>query len=273
MQYEQPKYIEENINVSKTSDLAEFTKYIVIILALVFTLLGFTNVFTGFAVQHFPPVVEKKLGSLVGQDLRYDDDDKRVDELQSILDELTNGENLPFKKYEIRVVNSDKINAMAVPGGIIGVTKGLLDHLESEDEIAFVIGHELGHFKNKDHLKSLGRGISAVLLSTILLGADSDISKFFMATMNIAEAKYSQEQEKAADLYGLKLLYKNYANAYGSIHFMEKILKESKFGKLIYFFASHPHPELRLAYLKQEILLNRMNTNEQDIIETELNNN
>jgi Zn-dependent protease with chaperone function len=67
-------------------------------------------------------------------------------------------------------VQSDAVNAMAVPGGKMVVFSGLLDSLSSTNGLMFVLAHEVGHFKNRDHLRLMGRGIVLSILAMLALG-------------------------------------------------------------------------------------------------------
>ncbi|UPT72551.1 MAG: M48 family metalloprotease [Elusimicrobiota bacterium] len=60
-----------------------------------------------------------------------------------------------FKGYHLQVLDSDEVNAFAAPGGFVFVTKGLLKHVKSEDELAAVLGHEVAHVAKKHGLKTI----------------------------------------------------------------------------------------------------------------------
>jgi predicted Zn-dependent protease len=60
-----------------------------------------------------------------------------------------------FKGYHLQVLDSDEVNAFAAPGGFVFVTKGLLKHVKSEDELASVLGHEVAHVAKKHGLKTI----------------------------------------------------------------------------------------------------------------------
>jgi len=98
--------------------------------------------------------------------------DDRLRETQLLVDRLAH--HWPDSPYQFRVEvdDSEQANAMALPGGLIIVTQGLLDQVESENELAFVLGHELGHFKNRDHLRALGRGIVLSMFFAVVTGND-----------------------------------------------------------------------------------------------------
>jgi Zn-dependent protease with chaperone function len=140
-----------------------------------------------------------------------------------------------------------------LPGNNIIITTALIEGLESENELAFVLAHELGHFANRDHLRGLGRGLVLLTISTILFGADSSVSQVLENSLQNVEMKFSQNQEKKADLFALRLLNERYGHVGGAIDFFEKLKKKEKGGRFLYFFATHPHSLERIRYLKQEI--------------------
>ena len=89
--------------------------------------------------------------------------DDRLYETQMLVNRLAeHWADSPYT-FRVEVDDSGAANAMALPGGLIIVTQGLLDEVESENELAFVLGHELGHYRNRDHLRALGRGIVLAL--------------------------------------------------------------------------------------------------------------
>src|SRR5688572_4000191 len=72
----------------------------------------------------------------------------------------------PNMAWRFSVVNSDKVNAFAVPGGYIYLTRGLLFRLSNEGQLAGVLGHEAGHIAGRHSAKQIGRARTAQGLST-----------------------------------------------------------------------------------------------------------
>src|SRR3954464_4234039 len=119
--------------------------------------------------------------------------------------------NLP---WEFHVVDDASVNAFALPGGFIYVTRGLLASINDEAELATVVGHEIGHVTNrhsvqqisKSQLAQLGLGIGSIL--------SSDIAKFGQiagAGLSILFLKYSRDAENQADQAGFRYaLHDNY---------------------------------------------------------------
>ena len=97
-------------------------------------------------------------------------------------------------------------NALAFPGGLIVLTTGLLDGLGSENELALVLGHELGHYAGRDHLEGLGRGL-ALAFTLGIFGAGESGSAAGLAALaaQLAARGHDREQETLADAFGLAL--------------------------------------------------------------------
>ena len=157
-----PKKPREGINVSDVHPLAEagtLTAGLIGIFVLGVLLLIFI---VEIALYFIPTETEAELFSdWLPEDLvTVSPSDERLDEIQLLADRLARHWDDPPYEFRVEIDDSDVANAMALPGGLIIVTQGLLDEVQSENELAFVVGHELGHFRNRDHLRALGRGIA-----------------------------------------------------------------------------------------------------------------
>lgn len=241
------------MNVSQTSPIKELFLLLgglLGILILIYIVLGLA---VDFVVMRLPPDLEKHLGTLF---IRAFADQERTpadDYLQEMLDTLVEFSSLPTSGYEVHLIPSADANAVALPGGHIVVLSGLIDELESENELAFILAHELGHFADRDHLKGLGRGVVLTTISTFLVGVDSALTQFLMRSLLNVEMKFSQHQETEADLFALDLLYRRYGHIAGATDFFAKLAEEDPHGRLAYFFATHPYPQDRVETLKQEV--------------------
>jgi len=122
-----------------------------------------------------------------------------------------------------------------------------------------ILGHELGHFANRDHLRGLGNILVLRVTIAYVLG-DASVFKSIVATTvkAISRANYSQKQEKQADKFGLMLLDKTYGQVTGSTDFFQKLAKDSK-GHFD-FLASHPAPAKRVKKINQLIEENNYDT-------------
>lgn len=166
--------------------------------------------------------------------------------LQALVDDLQKCSSLPVKITVSRLAN-DTPNAVAIPGGNMFVFKGLLDHVQSENGLAFVLAHELGHFINHDHTKGLGRGLVLMTLASMLTGPNSSISRLLTPSIELNTAKFSQDRESKADQTALQILSCHYGHLAGATEFFES-LKETDQGDsgLNHYFSSHPQMEKRI---------------------------
>lgn len=249
-----PREITENVNVSKTSPLREFFVLsfgIIGTLIAIYIVLGLA---VNLVVPHVSPQLEDRLS--IPFTSQYDGEDKASPvgvRLQQVLDALVSHGDFSDREYRVHLVPSPMVNAMALPGGNIVVFSGLVNRVQSENELAMVLGHELGHFKNRDHLRGLGRGLVLMFLSSATLGVDSSVSKVLQSMLVDTEMKFSQKQELQADLWGLDLLRKTYGHAGGATDFFTGLGQEEKHGRAAYFFATHPYPERRVRALESVI--------------------
>ncbi|MBU1076799.1 MAG: M48 family metallopeptidase [Spirochaetes bacterium] len=250
-----PKILNDYFNISKRSPIADFFILVSIslgILLAVYFLLGFA---VDLIVPHIPIQVEKTLGKIFT--LQYNSNKKASENkyismvLSGMVKQLPSSHQK--RDYRIRIVPDQEINALALPGGNIILFTGLLDRVRSENELAFVIGHELGHFSNRDHLKRMGRSLVIIMVSFTLLGQDNSISKFLVNTLIGAQMKYSQKQELEADLIAVELLNKQYGHVAGALDFFNRIKSEGNFSRILSYFSTHPHTKDRAEVLKEVI--------------------
>jgi len=247
-----PKQLEENVNVSKSHPLTELLWLIgglIILSGLIFFVLGIT---ADWAVSKTPIKVETWIGQLALNEFPAAENQALEQRLQSLLDSLP--EESPLHQYNFRIFLSDTedINAIALPGGNIVVFSGLLELMKSENELAMVLAHELGHFAHRDHLRGLGRGLGVAVAATLLFGEESAASSLVSKAMLTFQAKYSQDQESAADQFGVDLLTRRYGHAGGATDFFSRLSEEAG-SKLPYLLASHPHPQERIDALNERV--------------------
>jgi predicted Zn-dependent protease len=175
--------------------------------------------------------------------------DPRAAPAQELVERLAR--HWPENPYSFRVgvIDDEQPNAFAVPGGWIGVTTGLLAQLESENELALVLGHEIGHFRNRDHLRGLGRGIAlAVVLGALGLADSGATSSLATFAAGVADRAFDRDQESDADLFGLALVYSEYGHVAGALGFFERLPEpESAVERhLTHYLATHPMNEDRI---------------------------
>lgn len=171
--------------------------------------------------------------------------DPRQPRLQALIYALS--KHWPENPYHLRVevMDEEAPNAFAVPGGLIIVTSGLLEGADSENEVAFVLAHEIGHFRGRDHLRALGRG---ALLGVVLAVAGVNDDGFVTNTSQFLGLQYGRDQERDADAFGLGLLNAHYGHVAGSTAFFSRVREEmGDLGDIPSFLQTHPASEERIA--------------------------
>jgi predicted Zn-dependent protease len=162
--------------------------------------------------------------------------------------------NLP---WEFHVVDDASVNAFALPGGFIYVTRGLMGSINDEAELATVVGHEIGHVTNrhsvqqisKAQLAQLGLGIGSIL--------SSDIARFGQlasAGLSVLFLKYSRDAENQADQAGFRYaLNQGYDVREMSKVFetLDRLSQSSGGGKLPEWLATHPSPGNRIEHIEK----------------------
>lgn len=195
--------------------------------------------------------VEKQLAKAFAGRLTPNEDTATARQVvQSLVDRLqARCASLPYT-ITVHVQPSAGINAAALPGGHVVVFTGLLQTMTSENELAFVLAHELGHFAHRDHLRGLGRAVVLMTVSTALLGADNSINRMIGQGMMLTELSFSRQQETRADTFALTALHCYYGHVGGATDFFEKIPREDDPGRFGHYFASHPENRRRIDRLE-----------------------
>jgi predicted Zn-dependent protease len=157
--------------------------------------------------------------------------------------------------YEFHVLNNSSPNAWALPGGKIVLNRGLLTELESEAEMAAVLGHEITHAAAQHTAQNLSRGmlLQGAVMATVLATQDSDYAQLAELGAGIGAQlvthKYGRDAEREADYYGMKYMSRAGYDTQGAVELQQTFVKLSE-GKqqnwLTGLFASHPPSEERV---------------------------
>ena len=152
--------------------------------------------------------------------------------------------------YTVRIIETDEVNAMALPSGDVYVTTGLLGFVESQDELAGVLGHEIAHVAEKHSLNSFKQQF----WTGMLLGAVRMPSGVASAT-NLATTlyflRYSRKDEAEADRVGARIALDAGYDPFALQSFLGR-LGEAHKGRLSgveSWFTTHPEPERRVSRL------------------------
>ena len=162
----------------------------------------------------------------------------------------------PDIAYHFTAVDERAVNAFAVPGGHIFITRGLLEKLDSEAQLAAILAHEVGHVVARDTMAALSRqiGMTALLGAAASVGGSGsgDLMAGTAFITGVLSLQYSRDDEKAADLVGMAYMIQAGYDPNAAVQMM-RVLRELQTVRPIEFFSTHPNPENRVAYLEERI--------------------
>jgi Zn-dependent protease with chaperone function len=260
----QPKLPERNSNVTPQNALRELVTLLGGLSAIVLLLYGLIGLFIDMAVAVIDPATEVWIYQSSGIDQLAEVKPLPLDTAagkalratetatQNLLSDLAQCADLAYG-VDLKVEESKAVNALAWPGGHIVVLSGLLDKMESQNGLAFVLAHELAHFKNRDHLRSMGRGVVILSLAVLIGGANGELSDLIMSLSNVRTMAFSQTNESAADATALDILNCHYGHIGGASEFFNVIsqVDDNTDFTLMHYFSSHPQIQQRIVAIEQ----------------------
>lgn len=172
--------------------------------------------------------------------------------IRGIRDEILNTGKVKYKdefSWPVTIIDDDVLNAFVAPGGYIYVYTGLIKYLESKDELAGVMGHEIAHADLRHSTEALTKQTSISLLIDVLAG-DNQGSITELAQGLIA-LSFSRSNESEADEYSVVYLCETDYNASGAAGFFEKIEAEGN-PTPPQFLSTHPNPDNRIEAINEK---------------------
>lgn len=255
-----PKIIDEEVNISKGSEWWYGLRVFLNVVLIGFAVYFFLGIIVDFVVPHIPLSWEEKLGAGIVYAATSDEnitEKYNTNQLQRLLSQLAGlAPGVEGRSFSVKVVKDTQANALALPGGHIVIYSSLLDKVESENELAMILAHELGHFAARDHLRGLGRSFLFYIVTASLMGVNNNTSRIFMNSSGILTNTYSRTQEFAADKYAIELLNKFYGHAGGATDFFERLAKEETLPQLTQYLSTHPASYVRTKQLNDLISKN-----------------
>lgn len=210
-----------------------------------------------------PEAYENSLGANFFEEyIKYEVMDTALSEkLTAFTDrmELRNSKPLYFT-----VVESGLINAFALPDGNIVVFTGIIDQMDSYEELAALIGHEAVHVNERHSIKMLCRNLAGYLVISVML---SDVNGIMAIVAENAHSlnslSYSRHFEREADMIGTEILRDNRINPRGMSDLFGKLHSHSGDTEefIPEFLSSHPLTKERIAYINEQI------ADDEDIVE------
>jgi predicted Zn-dependent protease len=197
--------------------------------------------------KQYAPEVEKELKGRI-------EDQALQNYIDSVGQKVAKISHRPDFDYHFVAVNDKSINAVALPGGYIFITKGMLLKLKSESQLAGVFAHEIVHVVARDTMNMMSKQIGMDILFVAAMSQTSSQGAAAMADLarQIVALKYSRDDEKDADIYGMDYMVRAGFNPNGAVETIQMLEQEDEI-RAVEFMSSHPSPENRVSYLQARV--------------------
>ena len=205
---------------------------------------------------------EQKLGKKLSEDIekKYEviEDLNKNSLITEIGNKLAKASELEGMKYHFKILKEEGPNAFSIPGGYIYVTYDLFDYVQSDNELAGILAHEIAHIIHNHALKQTRDNTKYTLLTilAVLLTREPDVGVLGKLTTITLLNQYSREYEEEADLTAIDLLIKTGYNPVGFLTSLERLYAREMFKPEVNLgiFQTHPDTENRINYVKDMLI-------------------
>jgi Zn-dependent protease with chaperone function len=233
-----------------------------IVSAAVFLLIVFLLVsFHSFSAER-DLAKEQKLGKKLSEDIekKYEviEDLNQNSLISEIGNKLAEASEMKEMKFHFRILKVDGPNAFSIPGGYVYVTYDLFDYVQSDNELAGILAHEIAHIVHNHALKQTRDNTKYTLLTilAVLLTREPDVAVLGNLTAITFLNQYRREYEEEADLTATDLMIKTGYNPVGFLTFLERLYTREMFKPEpnLGIFQTHPETENRVNYVKNMLI-------------------
>ena len=173
--------------------------------------------------------------------------------VQAILDDFRATGGMTFKSYKVFRMDSPEINALALPGGHILLTQGLMTLPDtSDDELAGILAHEIAHVELGHCRKALIQKNRTEALQLFLSLASRRPGTASSIVEHLAKLGISRESELEADDFAFQLLLRSRYDPIGLVQFLERAKKRERIPEWLTFLSTHPGNNERIERLRQQ---------------------
>jgi metalloprotease len=180
------------------------------------------------------------------------------DKIQNILNYLYHLSGSKLPQYNHYILLKDEVNAMALPSGTILITKGFLEKIQnfSDDEIASILAHEIGHIELGHSKARIEEQLKAEIFEdgVKFFLRNSVISFGTQSLLFLSQQLFSRDQEYEADNYAVNLLQKSQYNPHAFVTLLEKLKQWDFTPKWLEIISTHPHLNERIDHSNTQIL-------------------
>lgn len=180
---------------------------------------------------------------------------RKVRQIGQRLVASTNASKSPYKFNFHVLADARTINAFALPGGQIFVTAAMLSKLKTEDEVASVLGHEIGHVIHRHSAEQMAQqGLLNGILRGVSMGSGSmngtQIANYVGKMINM---KYGRDDELESDNFGLKYCHQAGYDPRAALGVMKVLAEANGGGNKSDFMSTHPSPANRVQKINEEL--------------------
>lgn len=204
-------------------------------------------VIAGWSVNFLPLSLDESLGETVFEALLEEEqiNEEKSAQLQNFVDALNLPSKIPLKVY---VVESDQLNAFALPNGNIVVFTELLNKINSSEALVALIGHEAEHVMGRHSTKMICQNLAGYLFISLIMGdVNAVVAVVSENAHTLNRLSYSRGYEQESDLAAFHLLKQHQLNPKGLAGLMQ-ILKDEELISVPAFLSSHPLTDDRIEH-------------------------
>lgn len=170
--------------------------------------------------------------------------------VEKIRDQILENGKIQYKDqfvWDLKIIDDDTtLNAFVTPGGYIYVYTGLLEFLDSQDELAGVMGHEIAHADQRHSTKQLTKVLGVSILADAVLGERDALEQVITGLFQLS---FSRAHETEADTYSVEYLCQTPYYAAGAAGFFKKLENQPSPPE---FLSTHPNPSNRVENLEKQ---------------------
>ena len=155
--------------------------------------------------------------------------------------------------WKVTLIDDDNtLNAFATPGGYIYVYTGLIKYLDTEDQLAGVMGHEIAHADQRHSTKAITKQYGLSALVTIVTGGEGAGAMLGQVAAGLTSLKFGRDAETEADTYSVIYLCPTAYEADGAAGFFRKLEAGGSGGRPPEFLSTHPNPGNRVSNIERQ---------------------
>jgi len=231
--------------------------FVIVFLLMVFLLVSL-NSFSAERDLDKEQKLGKKLSEGIEKKYEVVEDLNQNSLITEIGNKLAKASEMREMQFYFKILKKDGPNAFSIPGGYIYVTYDLFDYIQSDDELAGILAHEIAHVIRNHALKQTRDNTKFTLLTilAVLLTREPDVGVLGKLTTITFLNQYSREYEEEADLTAINLLIKTEYNPVGFLTFLERLYTREMFKPELNLgiFQTHPETENRINYVKDMLV-------------------